>query len=253
MSTVLVTRPDPDGEALCCQLKEAGISAISHPLIVFRAGISIDELFDRINAADIVIAVSKPSVEWADTALKSQSHSWPDKPIYLAVGQKTADKLSKCVQQTVHYPIVSDSENLLELPQLQNVAGKSVLILRGNGGRELIRSQLSAKGATVHYCEVYQRQAVTFDGHSKAEEWKRRGVDHIVVTSAEQLSILTNSIPATRHHWLFAQLLMVPSARIAAMASDLGFCNVKATGSASNPDLLATIQSLLKIGHTDDK
>ncbi len=70
---------------------------------------------------------------------------------------KTAHYLSKCTQQKVHYPEVSDSEHLLRLPALQNVEQQQVLILRGNGGRELIKDALVRRGAKVHYSETYKR------------------------------------------------------------------------------------------------
>jgi uroporphyrinogen-III synthase len=137
---------------------------------------------------------------------------------------------------------------MLELSQLQQVKNKQVVILRGNGGRELIRSELIERGALVQYCEVYQRSALTFDGHCKVQDWQQRRVNRIVVTSAEQLSILNESVPRTDHGWLHRQQLLVPSIRIAEIASGMGFHDVKVTGSASNPDLLATILSLSTTG-----
>lgn len=46
------------------------------------------------------------------------------------------------------------SEVLLQLPELQNIAGKCALILRGNGGRELIGDSLTARGAEVTFVNV---------------------------------------------------------------------------------------------------
>ena len=50
-----------------------------------------------------------------------------------------------------------DSEGLIALAALQNVARKNVLIIRGDGGRELIAEKLSDRGASVHYFESYRR------------------------------------------------------------------------------------------------
>lgn len=55
----------------------------------------------------------------------------------------------------IHYPLDREiSEVLLQLPELQNIAGKRALILRGNGGRELIGETLTARGADVGFVNV---------------------------------------------------------------------------------------------------
>ncbi|MDB1122662.1 uroporphyrinogen-III synthase [Vibrio algarum] len=170
---VLVTRPSPDGEALCDALSSSGIQVIYQPLIQFTLGKDSPSLQATLQETDVVIAVSKPAVEWANRALHSKMQTWPDSIRYLAIGQKTADKLSEVTAQKVHYPEVSDSEHLLQLPPLLKPINTKVTILRGNGGRELIREELLKRGARVEYCEVYQRQTLLFDGHSRVKSWKK--------------------------------------------------------------------------------
>ncbi|MGP8846919.1 uroporphyrinogen-III synthase, partial [Enterobacter hormaechei] len=91
----------------------------------------------------------------------------------------------------IHYPLDREiSEVLLQLPELQNIAGKRALILRGNGGRELIGETLTARGADVDFCECYQRSAKYYDGAEEAMRWQSRGVTTVVVTSGEMLQQL---------------------------------------------------------------
>lgn len=248
MARVLITRPSPEGEQLCQLLQAEGISALHQPLITILPGEQQQALATYLCRADIVIAVSKSAVCWADRQLMAHKQGWPASPCYLAVGQKTADKLSQVSGQTVHWPGISDSEHLLQLPELRSVQGQQVVILRGNGGRELIRHALQRRGALVQYCEVYRRQELELDGPALVNEWQKQHVDHIVVTSAEQLSLLTGSLPEEHLGWLQQQCLLVPSQRVADIALRMGFHVVKVTGSASNPDLLATIKSLLTTG-----
>ncbi|VEA42114.1 uroporphyrinogen III synthase [Salmonella enterica subsp. enterica] len=55
----------------------------------------------------------------------------------------------------IRYPLDREiSEALLQLPELQNIAGKRALILRGNGGRELLGETLTARGAEVSFVNV---------------------------------------------------------------------------------------------------
>ncbi len=240
--TVLITRPDPDGKALCEILSGLGIRTVHQPLIEFRQGKDCHLLHSKIKSADFVIAVSKAAVEWADKILQLSTQSWPDSACYLAVGQKTAHKLSKVSAQKVHYPDISDSEHLLQLSPLLNPENATVTILRGNGGRELIRDTLLKRGANVEYCEVYQRKMLPFNGSSEVKRWQKSRISHIVLTSGEQLEHFFSMIPESDHNWLFEKTLIVPSRRVASLAHKLGFHNIIVSGSASTPDIAAVIQ-----------
>lgn len=82
--------------------------------------------------------------------------------------------------------------------QLQDVEGKNILILRGVGGRELINSHLTNLGANVQYLEVYQRHLIPIPSHS-FEEWRQKGVDTVVVTSASNSLIWYPPRPSQRN------------------------------------------------------
>ncbi len=175
----------------------------------------------------------------------------PNHAIYLGVGQKTAHELSKLVQQNVHYPPVSDSEHLLAMPELVGVAGKRVVILRGNGGRELIFDELTKRGAHVHYLQLYQRQYRAVES-AAIEQWQQAQIDTMVITSAEQLDHLVAAMPESQQAWLKQQWLLVPSERIAKQAIAQGFNNVTNSQGASNSTLFAALQRL-KTGLNNDE
>jgi uroporphyrinogen-III synthase len=255
---VLVTRPDPDGAALCTLLEAQGIQAVNQPLIRFSAGSDQALLESFLHTADLVIAVSKQAVIWADKMLRSHQQSWPSSVHYLAVGEKTAQQLTAVTSQSVRFPRVSDSEHLLALPELQAteiaaLASKNVLILRGNSGRELIYSTLEARGAIVSYCEVYQRHRISFKGNSPLEAWKDQAITHMVVTSAEQLTYLHDGVSVAAQQWLYQRILIVPSERIACLARQMGFYTVTVSASASNQDLLRALSPHASIGQQHDK
>ena len=65
----------------------------------------------------------------------------------LAVGATTASALERSCGRPVVAPADQRSEGVLALPQLQDVAGRDIVIVRGNGGRELIKQGLLARGA----------------------------------------------------------------------------------------------------------
>ncbi|MDF4358644.1 uroporphyrinogen-III synthase, partial [Vibrio parahaemolyticus] len=117
-----------------------------------------------------------------------------------------------------------------------------VLILRGNGGRELIKDALVRRGAKVHYSETYKREFILFDPVSCVSLWKTLQINQIVVTSGEQLDYLCSQLTSEQLAWLNQQELYIPSQRIADIAIQRGFTRVRCTGSASNQELLAALQ-----------
>lgn len=245
---VLVTRPNPEGSELCSMLTANNIHALHQPLIRYLASdsCSTNKLSNQLNSADIVIAVSKRAVEWADKLLHTGSSNgstplWPSTANYLAIGKATADILSSVTNKKINYPDISDSENLLALQQLKNVTGSQIVILRGNGGRELLHSSLTKRGALVSYCEVYQRSTVLFEGDSQVRAWQKDSISHIVITSGEQLTYLVQKIPPEFHMWLFKRSLIVPSSRLSSLAKEIGFYKVIVSASASNQDLCSAL------------
>ncbi|EGU36208.1 uroporphyrinogen-III synthase [Vibrio ichthyoenteri ATCC 700023] len=239
--TVLVTRPGEQGKALCHQLQLHGVKALHHPLITIQAGEHLSSLPLQLRDIDIVIAVSQHAVKFARRVLTDQQVDWPQSITYLAVGQKTAHYLGKAVQQNVNYPEVSDSEHLLSMPQLNDIVGKRILILRGNGGRELIFDTLIQRQAQVEYCEVYKRENLAFRSELTVPLWQDNQVDRLVITSSGQLNFFIQQTMPQYQSWLQQLTLFVPSERIANEARRFGFHSVVNTGSASNQDLLATL------------
>lgn len=239
---VLVTRPDAQGKALCQQLNALGITALHQALIGIEAGSDLAQLPHALQNCDYVLAVSQHAVLLSDQFLCTQQLKWPTSPRYLAVGQKTAQLLSKVSAQPVHYPDVSDSEHLLALPELTSVQGQRIEILRGNGGRELIYDTLCARGAMVRYREVYQRVDLPFSASICVAHWQQAQVDTLIITSSHQLMFFVSQLSGADLNWALTLKLLVPSDRIAHDAQRLGFSHVVTTGSAANQDLVAALQ-----------
>ncbi|MCK6265723.1 uroporphyrinogen-III synthase [Vibrio sp. ZSDE26] len=240
--TVLVTRPGSQGLQLCQKLLEVGIDSLHHPLITITPAPNLDDLTRHLNDFDIVIVVSQHAADMTDQSLSNNALNWPAHPTYIAVGQKTAHNLSKYTQQKVHYPEIGDSEHLLKLSVLQSVDDKRIVILRGNGGRELIYDTLVERNALVEYREVYQRHYLAFSSAQQVTKWQQKGIDSLVITSSGQLHFFTSQVTEPSHSWLLDLHLFVPSERIANEAKQLGFHSVINTGSASNHQLVAALQ-----------
>jgi len=245
--SILVTRPSPKGEELVSRLRTLGQVAWSFPLIAISPGRELSTLADKFAAlreGDLLIALSQHAVAFAEAQRQQHELHWPAAPGYLAIGRTTALALHQVSGITVRYPLDREiSEVLLQLPELQNIAGKKALILRGNGGRELIADTLIARGADVDICECYQRSPVHYDGAEEAMRWQSRGVDTLVVTSGEMLQQLWTLIPEWyREQWLLRCRLLVVSERLAGLAREMGWQEIQVADSADNDALLRALQ-----------
>jgi uroporphyrinogen-III synthase len=240
--TVLVTRPDEQGKELCHLLSAAGIATCYQPLIEFSPTHSTVDIVSQLRQSDIIICISQAAVIFSQNLIEQQDSQWPNSATYIAIGQKTAQLLSKLTQQAVNYPEISDSEHLLNLPPLLSVDGLTILIIRGVGGRELIAEQLRAKGANVIYGEVYQRKPISLVTEHLVPQWQNENIDQLIVTSHHQLEHLVSQCNSVDTSWLFSLKLYVPSQRIAQEAIRLGFQTAINVGSANNQDLVAALQ-----------
>ncbi|CAM3372897.1 Uroporphyrinogen-III synthase [Klebsiella spallanzanii] len=245
--SILVTRPLPQGEELVSRLRALGRVAWSFPLIEFTPGRQLQELGGQLaglKAGDLLFALSQHAVEFAHARLQQQRLRWPSAPDYFAIGRTTALALHKVSSHDVRYPLDREiSEVLLQLPELQNIAGKKALILRGNGGRELLGDTLRERGADVTFCECYQRSARHYDGAEEAMRWQSRGVSTLVITSGEMLQQLWTLIPQWyRERWLLNCRILVVSERLAEQARALGWQDIQVADSADNDALLRALQ-----------
>ncbi|HDU6293891.1 uroporphyrinogen-III synthase [Klebsiella aerogenes] len=245
--SILVTRPLPQGEELVSRLRALGRVAWSFPLIEFTPGRELAALprqLAALGADDLLFALSQHAVEFAHARLLQENQRWPSDPAYFSIGRTTALALHTVSGKNIRYPLDREiSEVLLQLPELQNIAGKKALILRGNGGRELLGDTLRDRGAEVTFCECYQRCAKYYDGAEEAMRWQSRGVTTLVVTSGEMLQQLWSLIPQWyREQWLLHCSLIVVSERLALQARELGWQDIQVADNADNDALLRALQ-----------
>ncbi len=245
--TILVTRPSPAGEQLVARLRMAGLQAYHSPLIEFSPGSELSQLptlLQALRPGDLVFALSQQVVEYADPALSRAGMGWPESLTYFAVGRSTGLALHTVSGLAVHYPPErATSETLLQSPALQHVTGKQALLLRGNGGRELLGDTLQQRGAHVRYCECYQRNPVIYDGAEQCQRWQHLGINTLVLTSGEMLQQFYTLVPEYyRTTWLLACRVVVVSERLAGVAHELGWRDIRIADNADNDALMRALQ-----------
>ncbi|EIJ68097.1 MULTISPECIES: uroporphyrinogen-III synthase [Pasteurellaceae] len=246
---VLVTRPGEKGTQLVEMLNKSGVAALHLPFFTITAGRELNELPNKLiqlKANDYVMAVSQNAVEYATETLHNTGFHWRADLQYFAIGQQTAMHFSSLSGQAVHYPFQQEnSEGLLALPEMHILKGKTVLLLRGNSGRELFPEQVQARGGQVEIIECYQRQAIIYDNLEQTSICKRSGIQTIVVSSGELLKSLIEFVPASEQNWLKSCQLIVVSARIEKMARHFGWTDVVVSPKADNHTLLQTLLTLI--------
>lgn len=236
----LVVRPAAQAAELATLLRQQGHAPLCCPLLETVAGGDLPRLADMLQNADLVIAVSVHAVHFAHHFLLQTGQTWPHID-YFAVGQASADAFAEAGIQA-RCPDDPRSEGLLALPDLQQVNGKRVLILRGNDGRDLIARTLASRGALVHYCATYERHYPDLDGDALTRRWQAAGLDSLLITSGELLQRLLALVPGPQHPWLHDRLLVVPSPRVAEMAEGAGFTRIVIAQGASNQALVAALE-----------
>lgn len=238
----LITRPAGKADNLLASLDEADIAYLYQPLITTaQVNLKAQDL-QQLQQADAVIFVSVSAVNCLQQQIEATALQAP----LLAVGQTTATALQRWLNREVAVPDEQRSEGLLQLPQLQQVAGKQLVVVRGNAGRELIKQSLTARGATVRYVQSYKRLPLPLDGTLLCQQWQLAGIRCIVATSNEILQQLFNLVPLQHQHWLQQCDWIVVSPRMQESAVELGIAAQRITvaDNANDSALLAAISQL---------
>ncbi|RQO67113.1 uroporphyrinogen-III synthase [Aquitalea sp. FJL05] len=220
---ILVARPAAQSGRLLQLLAAAGWQGQAFPVMDIQPQPeALAQLPQQAAQADWLFFVSPSAIDMAWPTLQAQ----PLKAQLACVGQASARRLATLSGQDILFPTAgSDSEALLALPQLADVAGQHWLIVRGQGGRALLADTLRQRGATVTLAEVYQR----VDG---APDWSLLDdgpPDAMVITSSEMAEQLFRLAGPARAGTLQCLLYCVPHPRIAERLQALGATRIVTT------------------------
>lgn len=224
---VLVTRPAHQAEGLCSLIEQNGGRALRFPVLAIapvvdaRAALA---LVGQLAQYNLAIFISPNAVEFGFDLIE-KSGGLPVGLKLAAVGEGSARAL---LQRAGRGPDLQprerfDSEALLALPVLQQVAGWRIAIFRGEGGRELLAETLRVRGARVDYIEVYRRERPPVDRALLAGQLQRDEIDIVTVTSSEGLRNLLELAGDESGAQLRRLPLVVVSERTAELARSLGF------------------------------
>ncbi|MFO1434867.1 MAG: uroporphyrinogen-III synthase [Gammaproteobacteria bacterium] len=159
-AAILITRPAGQSSHLAEMVEARGGIALLLPLITIRPLVLAPDAIPTVPPDMAYLHQCECRPTWPVT---DPCSAITPRTIIACVGMATMSALKSAGLE----PITSEnqaggSEGLLGLAALsaEAVRGKRVLIVRGEGGRELLGDTLRQRGAIVQYVEIYQRVRV---------------------------------------------------------------------------------------------
>jgi uroporphyrinogen-III synthase len=251
---VLVTRPRAQARQLAQRIEDAGGSAVLLPSIEIAGPAdetTLNEVIDRLPSFDIAIFISPNAVHQALHAIDERIGGLPKNLRIGAVGAGTARALTEQgnpvdIAPQTHFR----SETLLLADELQDVAGKRVVIFRGVGGRTLLADTLRQRGAEVEYAESYQRLRPDTDTSSIENDWANGLIDIVVLSSVEGLENLHAMLGDKGRALLRETPAVVISPRMLAACDRLGLKLTVVASEASDEGIVDAIRTWRRTKNT---
>ncbi len=247
---VLLTRPPGRARSLH-QALAAGGARVSEIPVLEILPLPLDHvgrtLIQKLDEFEIVIFVSRAA---AEIGLEQFSGWWPQWPVgltWVAVGAGSATRLEAAGLEVLR-PDAGASENsegVLALPVLQAAAGARILLCRGEGGRGLIAEGLRERGARVEELVLYRREMPARGAAELGELLAGIGIDVILVYSVDSLRNLVK-MAGEREKQLKLTRILVPGARVAAAAREMGFRDVIEVPGTADEAMLAALGAMAR-------
>ena len=229
---ILLLRSEALAAGCADRLRAQGAEPVVFPVIDIRPPSDPERLsavIDRLDRAHLAIFISPTAVERGLAEVRTR-RDWPPALRVAAVGPGTAGALASRGFTGVIAPgSEGDSEALAELPELAALGGRSVIIFRGEGGRQWLADTLSARGATVEYAECYRRARPEGGAEAVIDRLRQGRLHAVCVWSGDAwdnyCAMLGGAAALAR-----ALPVFVPHARIAKRVSVCGAQAVVAAG-----------------------
>ena len=223
---ILNTRPEHQQDYLKSLLEAHGAEVVGFPAIEIIDAETTDfhrSLIENIAHYHIALFISSNAVGGAFLYLEGDR--LPADLQLGVIGEGTLRTLAEYVDNLDGRLIQAqpyNSEGLLAAPELQQVAGKNIIIFRGQQGRNLLGDELQSRGATVSYCEVYLRVLPDYEADYFAKRTSKQFPTLAIFTSDEGMhNVLSLTSGSSRRKLLEIPWLLI-SERMRESAVNLG-------------------------------
>lgn len=236
---IVVTRPRELAGGLAARVERAGGRAWIFPAVDIQppsdAG-AADRALARIADFDLAIFVSPTAARRAI----ARGLRLPPKVRAFALGAGTRAELAQSGIEAQAPGTRADSESLLQSPELQGLSGKRVILVCGEGGRELLGETLATRGASVTRAELYRRAQPVADPAPLLAAWAAGAIHAVTVTSAEGVVNLLAMLGSAGAARLREAPVFVPHPRVAEAAHRQGVREAVVAG-PSDDEMLARL------------
>ena len=246
---IVITRPRQAAEALAAELVQVGARPFVFPALAIEDlpwSRHIEATLASLAQATWAVFVSANAVEKGLAAAR-RAGTWPAHVRVAAVGEATAEALrAEGIGDVLAPHERHDSEGLLALAPLQDVAGQRVVIFRGEGGRERLREGLQGRGATVAYVECYRRVRPEADPAPLLRAWSRGEIHAVSILSGETLENFVAMIGGEGERLAAGTPLFVPHEAVGRHVQARRFARVVVTGHGT-PALVNALAALKSV------
>jgi uroporphyrinogen-III synthase len=242
---VLVTRPEGQAQPLIDGLEAMGLQALHLPMLrlvpVEPLPAAAKQRVLDLERYQHLIFISANAVRFGLATIDDFWHQYPQGQRVWAVGGSTAAALRSAGLPAVTPQDTLSSEGLLAMSGLQDVEGERVLIIKGEGGRDLLQRELAARGAEVHTLCCYRREAPALDGAACRAMLQASPVQLILISSGEGLAQLSRLLQPMENTNLAGLPVIVPSARVLDEGAALGWRVLRLARNASDAAMLEAV------------
>jgi len=222
---VLNTRPSHQAASLSNVINTLeGATAIELPLLKI---ISMKKKYWQElcppKKPEMLIFISANAVENSIDYLKNY---WPIFPTIVAIGPATKRALERHGVIVNIMPDDFNSASLIQHPLLHNIKHKTIILIKGCGGRQVLQDFIKHKEANLIELNVYKRTCPPEIKNQIRKTWQNYEIDIILIYSIESLKNIISNAPSSIAIKIKNTPHFVISERVKEYALKIGITNV---------------------------